>query len=80
MTVPKKETYQPIAAPDWAGQIRAATLASGKSQYRLAKETGVSQGRISTFLAGGDLSLANASALATAVGLKLAGDSRRGKK
>lgn len=64
--------------------LRAAIASSGKSQYRLAKETGLSQGRISTFLAGGDLTLTSAAPLAAAVGLVLAAvkppSAARGKK
>lgn len=59
------------AMQDFAAIIRRAIKKSGKSQYALAKETGVSQGRISEFMAGNDLRLAHASKLAAAVGLKL---------
>lgn len=57
--------------PDFAAIIRAAIVKSGKSQYALAKETEISQGRISEFMAGGGLRLDHASKLAHAVGLEL---------
>lgn len=56
---------------DFAALLRAAIIKSGKSQYALAKETGVSQGRISDFLSGKSIRLEHASNLAHAVGLVL---------
>src|SRR5688572_7286769 len=68
-----KAQYHPIAPIDLAGQLRAAVKASGKSQYRLHRETGISQSAISAFLKGRDeLKLSTAAALAAAVGLQFA--------
>lgn len=58
--------------PDFAAILRAAIIASGKSQYELAKETEISQGRIGTFLRADDeIRSDNLSKLAHAVGLEL---------
>lgn len=56
---------------DFAAILRAAIIKSGKSQYALAKQTGISQGRIGAFLRGGDVTLGTAGPLAAAVGLSL---------
>lgn len=50
--------------------LRSALLASGRSQYDLARETGVSQSRISDLLAGKGCSWENGCRLAAAVGME----------
>lgn len=56
---------------DLANILRAAIVASGKTQLQLAEETGVPQQRISAFMRGGDMKLFYAGKLADAVGLKI---------
>lgn len=56
---------------DFAAILRRAIEKSGKSQYALAKETGVPQQRINAFMNGGGLRLEHTSALANAIGLEL---------
>lgn len=56
---------------DFAAILRAAIVKSGKSQYALAKETGISQGRIGAFLRGGSMRLEHASKLSHVLGLTL---------
>lgn len=58
----------------FADILRAAIAKSGKSQYALAKETGISQGRIGAFIRGdsNDIRLPLFEALCGAIGLVLA--------
>jgi transcriptional regulator with XRE-family HTH domain len=56
---------------DYSAALRAALVASGRSQYDLARETGVSQSLISRLLAGGSINWENGCRLAAAVGYKL---------
>jgi ribosome-binding protein aMBF1 (putative translation factor) len=65
---------------DFAATIRAAIAKSGKSQYALREETGISQGRIGAFINGGSMRLEHASKLAHAVGLELRPKSTRAKR
>ena len=67
----KKMVYKKVVSQDLAQQLRGAIRDSGKSQYQLAKETGLPQGQISRFLAGADILLSRAGPLAAAVGLRL---------
>lgn len=53
--------------------LRKAIMDSGISQNALSKATGISQGRLSEFLAGGDINTENADKLAAYFGLKLSG-------
>lgn len=62
---------------DFAAIIRAAIAKSGKSQYALREETGISQGRIGAFIRGGSMRLEHASKIAAAVGLELRPKRRR---
>jgi hypothetical protein len=50
--------------------LRAALLASGRSQYDLSRETGVAQSRISALLSGGGCNWENGCKLAAAVGME----------
>lgn len=60
------------APPTIAAQLRAAVADSGLSQYRIAKETGISQPIITRFVNGDrDMSLENAGKLADFLGLHL---------
>lgn len=52
-------------------QLRAAIVASKRSQYALAKSTGVSQSLISRLLSGGSINWENGCKLAAAVGHKV---------
>lgn len=58
---------------DFAEILRAEVKDSGKSQYALERETGISQGRIGAFLRGdtNDIRLPLFSALCRAVGIRL---------
>jgi len=59
--------------PNLAITLRAAILASGKTQYALARESGVAQQAISRFLAKPDatLELENGGKLLAALGFEL---------
>lgn len=61
---------------DFSAIIRAAIAKSGKTNYALGKESGVFHQRISAFMAGKDIQLANANKLANALGLTLRRDKR----
>ena len=53
-------------------QIRAAVEAGDKSRYRLAKESGISEGQLSRLMSGErGLSVANVEKLAAALGLEI---------
>lgn len=62
---------------DFAATLRRAITASGKTQLALAEESGVAQTKISRLMAGHQVDLANASKLATALGLELRPAHRR---
>jgi hypothetical protein len=58
--------------PDtFADILREAIRTCGKSRYKIAIETGVSQSRISAFMHGGTMLLSTFTRLAIAVGLDL---------
>lgn len=57
------------AEPTLAEQMRTAILASGKTHYSLAAESGVPRQRIDAFAAGGDMRLAHAGRLMWVLGL-----------
>src|SRR4051812_12075153 len=56
---------------EFAEILRNAIKNSGISQYHLSKASGVPQGTISVFLAGGDLRLATFTRLAKIMGMEL---------
>ena len=63
---------KPPRAETIADQLRAAILASGQSQYALAKAAGVSQSVLSRFVAAErDMTLATACKLSDHLGLEL---------
>ena len=64
-------------APTLADQLRLAITKSGLSQYSLAKQSGVSQSKISEFLSGKDMLLTSAGKLAAVLKLKLQGPKKR---
>jgi len=58
--------------PSLSDQLRAAIKSSGRTQYELAKTSGVRQPTISRFLGGATMELDTAGKLATALKLRLA--------
>jgi len=56
---------------DLAQVIRDTIKSSGFTQYQLNKITGIPQGGLSVFLAGGDIRMETASKLAHVLGLEL---------
>lgn len=60
-----------------ASQLRAAIAADGRSQYQLAKDSGVPQQRINDFANGKDMGLRNAGNLAAALGIRLTRPAKR---
>ena len=57
--------------PTVTEQLRKAIKTSGMSRYRIWKLTGVSQPRLSTFMAGGKLTLDQVDAVCKVLGLQL---------
>jgi plasmid maintenance system antidote protein VapI len=63
--------YTGVVPKELADILRDAVRKSGLPQYALAEKADVPQSRLSTFMAGGDLTLRNASKLAKVLGLTL---------
>jgi hypothetical protein len=63
-----------------ADQLRAAIEAADESRYAISKLSGVSQGQISRFMAGGILKLPAVEALAEALNLHLTPKTKDGRK
>lgn len=57
--------------PTFSDQLREAIDTCGKSRYRLAQETGVSQAQLCRFMAGQGLGMANIDSLCRHLGLEL---------
>jgi len=57
--------------PDYGDLLRTAIQDAGLTQYVLAKTTGIPQGALSKFMAGGDLRLMTFNKLAHALGFDL---------
>ncbi len=62
----------------FSDQLRAAVRASGVTQYRIAKETGIAQPHLSTFLSGQTgLSMASVDILFQYLGLHVSSRKKR---
>jgi excisionase family DNA binding protein len=74
-------TMAGMATKPFSEQLRQAILESGKSRYRIAKETGVTEAQLSRFIRGhSDLALLTLDKIIPCIGARLTTDSKSTRK
>jgi len=61
----------------FSDQLRQAILASGKTRYAISQETGIPQSRLSEFMHGRGMSLANVDLICENLRLRIVSPERR---